>query len=134
MARVQRHHLLLDLNSGSGLLTWEAVRQTPEGGVWSLAAGSTQGDALRQMAQRFPEPERPVVLIGEIEELDYLLQLRGEEELKFDRIIGRNLFTRRMSSLGDAAANLYQRLLPRGRLCFAHVLTSSMALIPVSGP
>ena len=29
--RLQRHHTVLDLNAGSGLLTWEAVRRTPEG-------------------------------------------------------------------------------------------------------
>ena len=122
MAKVQRHHLLLDLNAGSGLLTWEAVRQTPEGGVWSLAADSTDGDALRQLASRFPEPERPVILIGKIEELDYLLQLRGEEELQFDRIIGRNLLTRRMSTLAELVNQLRERLLPDGLLCFAQII------------
>ncbi len=35
-ARLQRHSLALDLNAGSGLLTWEALRRAPEGGVWSL--------------------------------------------------------------------------------------------------
>ncbi len=122
LARVQRHHLLLDLNASSGLLTWEALRQAPEGGVWSLTADPIQGEALRQMAQRFPEPERPVILIGEIEELDYLLQLRGETDLRFDRIIGRNLFTRRVSTISSLAANLQNRLLPDGRLCFAQII------------
>jgi putative ATPase len=122
MAKVQRHHLLLDLNAGSGLLTWEAVRQTPEGGVWSLTADPTHGDALRQLAARFSEPERPVILIGEFEELDYLLQLRGEEDLQFDRIIGRNVLTRRMPSLTALAVQLQNRLLPDGLLCFAQVI------------
>ena len=31
--RLQRHGLVLDLNAGSGLLTWEALRRVPEGGV-----------------------------------------------------------------------------------------------------
>jgi putative ATPase len=122
MAKVQRHHLLLDLNAGSGLLTWEAVRQAPEGGVWSLAADSIHGDALRQLASRFSEPERPVILIGEIEELDYLLQLRGEEDLQFDCIIGRNVLTRRMPSLAVLVAQLQDRLLPDGLLCFAQII------------
>jgi putative ATPase len=43
LAGVQRHHLLLVLNAGSGLLTWEAVRQAPEGGVWALAGDSRGG-------------------------------------------------------------------------------------------
>ena len=106
----------------AGCLTWEAVRQTPEGGVWSLAADPTNGDALRQMASRFPEPERPVIMIGDLEELDYLLQLRGEEDLQFDRIIGRNPFTRRMLNFPALAAQLLPRLLPGGQLCLAQII------------
>src|SRR5690606_21301680 len=52
MASVQRHHLLLDANAGSGLLTWEAVRQAPEGGVWAITADEAAGEALRQQAAR----------------------------------------------------------------------------------
>ena len=32
-----RHGLVLDLKAGSGLLTWEALRRVPEGGVYALA-------------------------------------------------------------------------------------------------
>ncbi|HEY9878701.1 MAG TPA: AAA family ATPase, partial [Leptolyngbyaceae cyanobacterium] len=35
LATPQRHHLILDLNARTGLLTWEAVRQVPEGGVYA---------------------------------------------------------------------------------------------------
>ncbi len=50
MAAVGRHHLLLYLNAGSGLLTWEALRQAPEGGVWALTPEAGSGEALRQMS------------------------------------------------------------------------------------
>ncbi|MDX1615475.1 MAG: AAA family ATPase [Candidatus Promineifilaceae bacterium] len=93
LAAVQRHELLLDLNAGSGLLTWEAVRQIGEGGVWALASDPADGEALRQMATRLPELERPQVLIGRLEELDYLLTLRNEDALRFDIIVGRNPLT-----------------------------------------
>jgi putative ATPase len=36
-AEIKRHGIVLDLNAGTGLLTWEAVRRTPEGSVWALA-------------------------------------------------------------------------------------------------
>ena len=88
LAAVQRHHLVLDVNAGSGLLTWEAVRQAPEGGVYALAAATTDGEALRQQAERLPELERPSILIGDITDLEMLLTLRGEEALLFDRIPG----------------------------------------------
>ncbi len=93
LAAVQRHHLVLDVNAGSGLLTWEAVRRAPEGGVYALAAATTDGEALRQQAERLPDLERPFILIGDLTELDTLLTLRGEDDLRFDRILARNLVT-----------------------------------------
>ncbi|MCI0394023.1 MAG: AAA family ATPase [Chloroflexi bacterium] len=121
LALVQRHHLVLDLNAGSGLLTWEAVRRAPEGGVWAITADPQAGEALRQQAARLPELERPVILIGELAELEYLLSLRGEADLRFDRILGRNVLT----ANGNRTAGLAQlapRLLPAGRLCLAQVI------------
>ena len=78
-ARLQRHHVVLDLNAGSGLLTWEILRRAPEGGTWALARDRQAGEGLRQQAERLPEIERPVVLVGEPDELRDLLTLRGEE-------------------------------------------------------
>ena len=88
-ARLQRHSLLLDLNAGTGLLTWEAVRRAPEGGVWTLAFAANEASALREMAARLPEIERPVVLQGALAELPDLLALRGEADVRFDAIVGR---------------------------------------------
>ena len=88
-ARLQRHSLVLDLNAGSGLLTWEALRRAPEGGVWSLAATAAEADALREIAARLPQVERPVVLQGALAELPELLALRGEGDVRFDAIVGR---------------------------------------------
>ncbi|HRQ36792.1 MAG TPA: AAA family ATPase [Chloroflexota bacterium] len=119
LTAVQRHHLILDINAGSGLLTWEAVRRAPEGGVWALTADPQAGEALRQMAERLPEMERPSILIGALSELDYLLNLRGEADLKFDRILARNLFTdyRLPITDYDEMGRLRDWLLPDGRLC-----------------
>jgi putative ATPase len=115
MAGVQRHHLVLDVNAGSGLLTWEAARRAPEGGVWALTADEAAGEALRQQAVRLPEVERPVILIGEPAELDYLLSLRDEADVRFDRILGRNFLSDSNRIVGVSPA-LFARLLPGGRL------------------
>lgn len=88
-ARLQRHSLVLDINAGTGLLTWEALRRAPEGGAWLLAAGAEEAAALREMVARLSQVERPVVLQGRAEELPELLALRGEAEVRFDAIIGR---------------------------------------------
>jgi len=125
LAQVQRHHLLLVVQAGSGLLTWEAVRRAPEGGVWALASEQQAGDALRQQAERLPELERPAVLIGTIDELDYLLSLRGEGDVRFDRVLARNPFTGSRQWLvgrGRWAEQVRERLLSDGLFCFAQVV------------
>jgi putative ATPase len=126
LAGVQRHHRVLDVNAGSGLLTWEAVRRAPEGGVWALTPDQQAGQALRQMAERLPEVERPFILIGALEELPYLLELRGEADIRFDLILARNLFTsssiRNLSTSSGQVPqaeirNLANWLAENGRLC-----------------
>jgi putative ATPase len=122
-AKVQRHHLVLDLNAGSGLLTWEAVRQAPEGGVWALAQDQKTGEGLRQMALRLPEIERPVILIGNLDELDKMFHLRGEDEIQFDRILGRNGFTK-SNNRGLLMEQIVAKFQPDGKLCLAQVIPS----------
>lgn len=120
MAGVQRHHLIFDANAGSGLLTWEAVRRAPEGGVWALAADETTGEALRQQSARLPEVERPAILVGDLAELDYLLSLRGEADVRFDVILGRNVFPlSKPDMFQNTCQVLSSRLLPGGRLVFS---------------
>ncbi|MEW5989249.1 MAG: AAA family ATPase, partial [Chloroflexota bacterium] len=121
LAAVQRHHLILDLNAGTGLLTWEAMRRAPEGGVWAMTADAQAAEALRQQAARLPEVERPVILIGRPDELDYLLSLRGEGEVRFDRIIGRNPLTFH-DSASALLRQLANRLLPAGRLVLTQII------------
>ena len=123
LAVVQRHHLVLDVNADSGLLTWEAVRCAPEGGVYALAATTIDGEALRQQAERLPELERPFILIGDLTELDTILALRGEEELQFDRILARNPITQLLDySITELFSPLKNRLLPDGRFCLVQTI------------
>jgi putative ATPase len=87
-ARVQRHHLLLDVAAGSGLLVWEGVRRTPEGQVWAATADTKHAAALRQQASRLDELERPVVLETTIDDIAAAVgALDGA--LRFDRVLGR---------------------------------------------
>lgn len=123
-AIVQRHHLVLDINAGSGLLTWEAVRRAPEGGVWGLTAVSQTGEALRQQASRLPEMEQPTILIGTLDELDYLLTLRDEDSIRFDRILARNLFLHERDNLPTISQLIHSKLQPDGRFCLAQTIPS----------
>lgn len=129
-ARLQRHHLVLDLNAGSGLLTWEALRRVPEGGVWALAAAAAEADALREIAARLPPVERPIILQGALVELEALLALRGEADLRFDAIVGRGVVAAqyraaaphaesRALHLSELASLLASRLRPAGVVSLA---------------
>lgn len=91
LAPPQRHHLILDLNAGSGLLTWEAVRRVPEGGVYACAPQPQDAEALREQAAVLPELLRPVVLQSAIADLPAVLSAEYPN-LRFDRLIGRNVF------------------------------------------
>jgi len=69
-AGLARHGRVLDLKAGSGLITWEAVRRVPEGGVYTLARTARDGEALRQQASRLHEVEHPLVWEGDLKSLE----------------------------------------------------------------
>jgi putative ATPase len=100
--KLQRHSLVLDLNAGSGLLTWEALRRAPEGGAWALAREAGEAAALREMAARLPELERPAILQGALPEVPDLLAARGEGQVRFDALIGRGALAPRHSTEEEA--------------------------------
>jgi len=105
-ARILNHSTVLDLKAGAGLLTWEVLRRTPEGGVYTLARNRRDADALRQLAERLPQIERPTIMEGSIVELPLFLSLQtggamslaaspsqsgfGSPLLRFDAIVGHN--------------------------------------------
>jgi putative ATPase len=117
LARIQRHHLVLDVNSGTGLLTWEAVRQAPEGQVWSLAAREEEAQALEQQVRALPELERPVVVAGTLATLRERLGEAGAPT-SFDVVLGRALFSDTEDEC-EIARELHALLSKGGRLVTA---------------
>jgi putative ATPase len=69
-----------------------------------VATATTDGEALRQQAERLPELERPFILIGTLSELPTLLALREEAEIRFDHILARNPLTNHQIPLAELAA------------------------------
>jgi putative ATPase len=120
-AQLQRHHVVVDLNAGSGLLTWEAVRRVPEGGVWALANTPPVAEALEQQASRLPEIERPVVLQGDLVTLPERLRERGEGDIRFDAAVGRQVLMR-CRDKASALAGLRSYLRPEGRLILSEII------------
>jgi len=116
-ARVQRHHLLLDVSAGSGLLVWEGVRRTPEGQVWAATADATHAAALRQQAARLDELERPVVLEAAVDGVADAVTAR-DPAVRFDRVLGRGALTDAADALALLAA-LAGLLTPDGAILLA---------------
>jgi putative ATPase len=113
-AALQRHHLVLDLHAATGLLTWEALRRVPEGGVWALAADQSSAQALQEQAASLDELYRPRVLVGQIAELPELLHTRGEGDVRFDVVLGRNVLTQATSVERTQVARTLTSLLSEG--------------------
>ncbi|WP_421656934.1 AAA family ATPase [Leptothermofonsia sp. ETS-13] len=91
IAQPQRHHVILDLNAGSGLLTWEAIRHVPEGSVFACVHTATDATALAEQSMTLPEVARPIILQTDLANLPALLQTQAPD-IRFDCIIGRNAF------------------------------------------
>jgi putative ATPase len=132
LAKVQRHDLVLDLNGGTGLLTWEAVRRAPVGGVWVLAANQQTAKALTQQANNLAPLEQPVILTGSVagewnmmnDERDMINEDSSfiiHHSPFFDVIIGRNVFTQLANKRG-AAEVMTNLLKPGGRLVLAEII------------
>jgi putative ATPase len=130
---LQRHSLVLDLNAGTGLLTWEAVRRTPEGGVWATAASAREAEALRESANRLAPVERPVILQGSLSDVRELLELRGESDLRFDAILGRNALTPGKGMTAVNSEFLAEERLPYGDLP-PHLASAAQTLADLARP
>ena len=133
---LQRHHRVLVLNAGDGLLAWEAVRRVPEGGVWALTRDEREAELLAARAQTLPELERPHVLAGPLTRLPELLEQAGFAAVRFDAIVGRGVLAREPDKPGCLRL-LAGLLAPGGRLSLAEVLpargTRLGALLDLSG-
>ncbi|HHJ06678.1 MAG TPA: AAA family ATPase, partial [Anaerolineae bacterium] len=125
LARVQRHELILDLNAGTGLLTWEALRRAPVGGVYALTSNEQSAQALRQQAQSLDALSSPVILSGKISQLEALLsEIEADAaDIRFDVILGRNALTK-LPNKAKTLAYLKALLAPGGRLALAEVVPS----------
>jgi putative ATPase len=112
---IQRHHVILDLNAGSGLLTWEAIRRVPEGGVYACVWQENDAIALAEQAAALPELNRPQILQTALAGLgDRLSGL----DLRFDYILGRNALLRQADK-GQLIPLWLQWLQPGGSLILA---------------
>ncbi|MHB9033617.1 MAG: AAA family ATPase [Anaerolineae bacterium] len=119
---LRRYDTVLDINATTGLLTWEALRQVPEGGVYTLARDQAAAETITQGSELLAEIERPHVMHGAITELPALLEAL-EIGLRFDAIIGRNALGQ-VADRSAALSILVSLLAPGGCLSLAEVIPS----------
>ena len=101
------HHVVLDLNPGSGLLLWEAVRRTPEGQAFALEPVEAAARDLETQARNLPELARPAVLRAGLLDLTPDL-LAG---VRFDVALGRGALSAIGAGRGgEGAAEVSSRL------------------------
>ncbi|HIQ04166.1 MAG TPA: AAA family ATPase [Anaerolineae bacterium] len=105
-ARLQRHYLVLDVGAGTGLLTWEALRRVPEGGVWAVDVAPDTVRAIKQQAANLPELQRPVVLEADACHLPLASEL-------FDAVVARSVLIY-IRDKAQAAREFYRVLRPGG--------------------
>ena len=118
---LERHHLVLDLNAGTGLLSWEALRRAPEGGTWMHTPDKTSAIALGEIAAHLPELERPTVIHGPLAQIDAILQERAPA-IRFDAICGRHALGG-IADKGSTIRQLAAHLAPNGRIALAETLS-----------
>lgn len=118
---ISRHSVVLVLNADTGLLAWECLRRTPEGGVYVLASTPEASEALREQVQKLPDMRRPVILVGKPENLAEVLADAGSGDVRFDAVVGRNLLTSRDNKMNLIRA-WKERLSPGGCLCLAEAI------------
>ena len=113
---VSRHWRILDLNPGGGLFTLEALRRAPEGGVWA-AASKEEMTRLQGILQSLPGEEQPRLLSAPFRSLSAAV----DEDLRFELITGRNVFTREPAR-ADLFREFRQLLVPEGVLSLAEII------------
>jgi putative ATPase len=110
----------LDLNAGSGLLTFEALRRVPEGGVYACTRTSAEAVALQEQVSALPELKRPFLLTATLTELPEVLATQVPD-IRFNCIIGRNALIHEPEK-GAAAKVLAQLLQQTGVLVLAETV------------
>ncbi|MBT3275482.1 MAG: AAA family ATPase [Spirochaetales bacterium] len=131
---LRRHHRVLVLNAGDGLLLWEACRQVPEGGTWAYVADGNQLAPLNHFAEKMEEPERPVIESGGLTDI---LAAFAESEIRFEAIIGSNFLTR-TPDRKSVFRQLLQLLAPGGSMSISQTIPKRAqrlsAYLDVDGP
>ncbi len=141
-AGCKRHHLVLDLRARTGLLTWEALRRVPEGGVHACVsepdaqAAATLFASLRAQVEALPALARPTIFAAPLLNLGPALA-REAGGVRFDRVVGHAVFDGRDGAFSSVAKALAAALPAGARVVLAEPVPRRAqrlsALVPPDG-
>ena len=87
---IRRSDNILVLNASHGLMLWEAMKHNPEGLCIAQVKTKSEKEYIEHYASALDELSRPSVLEG-----DTISVIRSlDEDMRFEIILGRNLFSR----------------------------------------
>ncbi|MCQ2604218.1 MAG: AAA family ATPase [Spirochaetia bacterium] len=112
---IQRHHKVLIPGNDRGLLTWEAVRKTPEGGVFVLVDSVQDEYFFKDYPSLLSDIEKPSPM-----NISLTAYSESRDHLQFDIIAGRNFMTRDDKQAGFRA--LYELLEEDGCCSVAQII------------
>jgi len=126
LTQIQRHHVVLEVHSQTGLLTWEALRQTPEGSVYTHVPTDKVAQTLEAQVKALSALQRPIFLTGQRSDLETLIH-EQTPNLQFDWILGRNSFVNQIHNADQTPAvnfvqQLVQLLRPQGQIVLAETI------------
>ena len=119
LTQISSYSTVLDINTGSGLLLWEAARRVREGGVYGLTSSQENLLYLQEYGNQIPEMERPVIINKELK--DFVND--NTEKLEFDIIMGRNSLIRVENKL-EYLKNIYELSRTQGKVILAETIQS----------
>jgi putative ATPase len=130
---LKRYSRVFDAGAKSGLLLWEALRRVPEGSVFGLVESDDERILIEHYSSTLAEAARPVLIRGTLR--DFIRSDHPEipADLKFDGVIGRNIFTRDFEKR-NGFEKLFMLLGDNGRLSISEVIPSkSSRLLELAG-
>ena len=119
LAEISSHNTVLDINTGSGLLLWEAARRVREGGVYGLTGSPENLLYLQQYGNQIPEMERPAIINKNLIEFVH----ENSENTHFDIILGRNSLSR-IENRQDYIKNIHKLSGRDGKIILSETILS----------
>lgn len=123
LCEFSRDDLVLDLNAGSGLLTFEAARCVPDGGVWALVHDQKSFSTLSKLTERINPLEKPQLVLTDWGTFDIDLKKLSGENVRFDKIVGRSVLAGR-NNKRDVFTRILKLLGKNSRLVLSETVFS----------